>query len=435
VFFNQGLWWDEAVYLGLGVNILKGSYSLDPGFALETFRPPLFPLVISILSKSIILTRVLVVIISIIGVIVTYYLAKSLFNKKIALWSCLFLSTNQLFILFTTKTLSESLFIMFLSLSLLLFLKRNRHLSVIMAGIFVGLAFLTRYLGTLLIASYVIYFIYVLAKKETKRNTLFEMLSFLIGFFIILLPWFYVGYLYYGSPIGHYLENLRVYSQASVSNPMDTFLYFFQSWRLQIIFIFTGIVFFIRYFGRHRNRDLVLLPLFFLPIIYFIFILHKEPRYLLSFLPIYAILAALGTDRLSLKSSKVIPLIAIIICLSSMLIGFHSVWNDRFAANALIQGSLYLKNITDPKESILSESYPYIYYLSERKSIRFPDTFERIIDIIRENKIRFILVYKFEEGNPEYVYEFFPSKPEFKKIRNFEQWGEPEAVIIYEFSD
>src|SRR3989338_5468295 len=44
--FNQGVWWDEAVYLGLANGLAQGRYSLDPVFPADSFRPPLLPLLL-----------------------------------------------------------------------------------------------------------------------------------------------------------------------------------------------------------------------------------------------------------------------------------------------------------------------------------------------------------------------------------------------------
>lgn len=431
IFLNQGLWWDEAVYLGLGKNIPEGFYSLDPGESIETFRPPVFPLLISPLSSSILLSRVFVVCFSILAVVLAYLLSKKLFGKEIALWVSLFLSTNQLFIFFTTKTLTESLFVSFLSLSLIFFLgHKNRNSYLLISGMFSGLAFLTRYLGTILMISYVIYFLYLFSKRmEMKRSTK-EFILLLAGFFLILALWFTLSYIYYGNILGAYITNMMVYSGALPSVLSTYVSEIFQVFGLQILFIILGFYLMLKH---SKNERILFLALFIIPIIFFSFAPHREPRYILSYIPVYAIFSGFALKCEFRPAKRFLPLLAVLVCIFSMITGFGMVWNDRFAANALVQSSLYLKTITGENDSIMSQSYPYLYYLSERKAFTFPRDREGIEDFLTKNGIKYILLYKFEPGNPDYAEDYFDKSDEFALVKKFEQWGDPDAVRIYEF--
>jgi len=440
IVFNQGLWWDEAVYLGLGKNIPKGFYSLDPGEPLETFRPPLFPLLVSPLSSSILLSRILVVCFSILAVVLTYLLSKKLFGKETALWVSLFLSTNQLFIFFTTKTLTESLFISSLSLSLIFFLGRKDKPSYsLLSGIFAGLAFLTRYLGTVLSISYVIYFLYLLSRRKDTTRLTKELFLLLAGIFIVISPWLFMSQTYYGNIFGAYSTNIMEYSDQGrfftsyLTSVIDYsyFNYIFQAFGLQIIFIVLGFYFMARH-GKTDNRILLII-IFLMPLIFFSLAPYREPRYLLSYSSMYAIFSGFAL-RQKVKLFRLLHLLAILACIFSMISGFGMVWNDRFAANGLVQASLHVKNLTVEDDYVMSQSYPYVYYLSERRAVIFPRKMEDLKTAINEKNIRYVLLYKFEPKNPEYVEDYFDNSDEFVLVRKFEQWGDPEAARIYEFT-
>ncbi len=430
LFCNEGMWWDEAVYLGLGRNVQKGLYSLESGTALETFRPPVFPLFISPVSDNILWARIVVVLISAISVVTTYYLSKELFGKDIALLSSLFLSTNQLFVFFSTKILSEPLFMSFLSLSLLFFLRRKKPANALASGVFTGLALITRYLGTIIILSYALYFIYIFYRKKTKR-VFSEAAFLLLGFLAVLSPWLLLSYAYYGSIFGAYLTNLAVYSESLPSGFSSYFADIFGIFGMQIIFVAIGLYVLAR--QDKSGHNFLLFALFLLPLAFFSFAFHREPRYLLSYMPIYAIFAGLVL-RLENKKpafAKYLPLIAVLICVASLLTGLAFAWNDRFSGKSLVEASVYLKNITGERDAVMTESYPYVYYFSERKTIRFPDKYEGMGSVIGENGIKFILVYKFEPGNPDYVDYYFDEKSGFLPVKKFEQWGDENAAVIY----
>ncbi|NIO22660.1 MAG: phospholipid carrier-dependent glycosyltransferase [Candidatus Aenigmarchaeota archaeon] len=436
---SHGLWWDETVYLTLGRNLQNGFYSLDAGRPLETFRAPVFPLLVSLVSDNITLSRMLVALISVISVVLVYFLSRELFGREVALWASLFLSTNQLFIFFTTKTLTEPLFISFLSLSLIFFLRRKGNVQyALLSGVFSGLAFLTRYLGTILIISYILYFIYLLSKRKGMKGLMKEFVVVFAGILFVLSPWFLLSYVHYGNIFGAYTSNILEYSDQGrmfseyFTNVMQ-YSYFndiFQAFGLQIVFVILGFYLMLKK-GRSGERILLII-IFLLPLIFFSLDPYRQPRYLLSYLPVYAIFSAFAL-RHKFKISSLFPLLAVLICIFSMLTGFVMAWDDRDAANGLIQGSLYIKDLTGENDYIMSQSYPYIYYLSERRAIVFPVNTDDLKDSLNEKNIKYVLLYKFEPKNPDYVEDYFDKSDEFVLIKKFEQWEDPDAVRIYEF--
>jgi 4-amino-4-deoxy-L-arabinose transferase-like glycosyltransferase len=458
---NEGLWWDEAVYLGLGKSITQGFYSLDQSYPLETFRPPLFPLLISIVSGSVLFARIFVALISLASIISVYFLAKELYGKEMAMWSSLFLSANYFFIFFSTKVLSEMLFISLFSLSILFFIKhtnKTKSRFMFLAGILAGLAFLTRYLGYVLILGYLLAFIYWIIKTKSRKKT-HDFLIFFCALLIVLIPWFLISHSYYENPIGALITNYNVYTVAGnpdiVSSGFFDVPYF---WGYAGIFLILGLLFIFKDKNKTGASERFLLLIFSLSLIIFLLLPFKEPRYLLSFISIYSVLMGLGVTRtINLNIAKAIKIfivaVVFIITITSIYSGFQRTWEDNHAAESLYQASLELKDLSNTDESILSQSYPYVYYLTQRTAIPFCENYiinneyencqwelinkiwepETIPKLLEKYNIRYILVYKFEPTNPDYILNYLNSNPDFRKIKTFKQWGDEEASVIYEF--
>jgi len=434
-FVNQGMWWDEAVYLGLGRNIGNGFYSLERGEMTDTFRPPFFPLLIFPFSESVFLARMAVAIFSVFAVLATYCMARELLGKDGALLAALFLSTNQLFVFFSTKILSESLFITFLSLSLLFFLRRARPMSAFASGVFAAAALMTRYLGTILALSYALWFIWSCIRKRDQK-TLREAGLVTLGFVISILPWLAMSQIYYGSVLGAYLDNLATYSGAFSTEFSLLFQDVYSVFGFQIIFVIIGLYAFIK--AKKSAYGFLLACLFLLPLVFFFMAFHREPRYLLSYMPVYAIFCGKAVEfkrikigKKSVNSARYLASFAIIVCIAALFTGASNFWNDRLSGENLVQASYYLKNMTSNDSVIMTESRPYIFYFAERGAVRFPEKREDIGEIIKEYNVKFILAYKFEPGNPPYVADYFRNSPDFKLVKSYEQWGDPEAVRIY----
>jgi 4-amino-4-deoxy-L-arabinose transferase-like glycosyltransferase len=436
---NQGLWWDEAVYLGLGRGIMSGSYSLDPQAPLETFRPPAFPFLISPLSESILAARLAVIAISAFSVAFTYYAGKRIFGKEPALWASLFLSTSYLFIFFSGKVLSEPLFLAFLSLSLLFlarWVKDKKPGNAFLAGAFAGLCFITRYLGNLLILSYGILFIVLLLRRD--KGTSSGFLSFLAGSIIPIIPWLMISVAYYGSPLASFFINSAITFEFPSWDFLAAGYDILYALGLALPFFIIG--FALLAGKKHIRREPVFLLLLLSVVSVFAYLAlpYRESRYLLSFYPVYAIVAGFGMHEVTrfraLRRIRVPIQIAVI--LASILFiswAFFAGWNDSRAAICLEHSSLEIRNLTAPGEKVMTESYPYVIYLSERQAMKPPRNETGFIPALEQNGIRLILVYKFEPKNPEYLANLSLSE-RFRKLQTFKEWNDPEACTIYEFA-
>jgi 4-amino-4-deoxy-L-arabinose transferase-like glycosyltransferase len=444
VSFSSGAWWDETVYLGLGQGITEGRYSMDELGPIESFRPPLYPFAISAVSWSVTYSRMISVIFSAISILAIYLFVRENFGKKAALLASLLLATNAVFLFFSSKVLSESLFILFSSLALLFFSKwkkTGKYRSILFSGILSGMCFITRYFATILIVSVMFYLMFLVIRTgKRKRRILTSACIYLLSFSAVLIPWFAMGVAYYGSPLGAYFYNMEVYSYSgpvsmtdlSWANPFPYFLEFFQ---LSSLLIAIGLAIF-SFRRKWDGPGLVLVIIAVFSFAFFIALPHKELRYLLSFSPAFMAIAGYGAACL-FERKGVLRLGAVIIILlaasSGIFYGINMSWNDRYAASGLIEACGYIKEITAENETIMSSSYPYVYYFSGRRAITISADREEMLKTVREMGINYVVLYRFEPGNPGYTEKYLAESPDFERVRSFYQWGDSEAAIIYKY--
>ena len=197
---NRGLWWDEAVYLGLSESLARGKgYYMNTGQ--ETFRPPLFPAILSLLPFDYQVLYAIPFLFAILSLIAIYILAKRIYGNCIATWSILLMGTSAFFIFYSERIISESLFI-FLSTLSLYFIHRPEREYTMLSGLLIGLSFLARYAGILLL---IIYLVYPLIQK--RKLTGYHILGVII-FLNVLAPWSWMNIHVYGSPIGAVITNM-----------------------------------------------------------------------------------------------------------------------------------------------------------------------------------------------------------------------------------
>ncbi len=450
---NSSLWWDEAVYLSLARALGSGQYTLDPSYPLESFRPPVLPALLIPISGSVFLSRALVILISALTVLALYFTTKDMFDKRTAIWASLFLATNQMFIFFSTKALSEPLFIAFFSLTVMYFarwIRKPDERTLFISGIFMALTFMTRYFGSLLMLVCFIYLIWVAKKERNPKG----FLIFLGGIVLALIPWFIIGLSYYGNPVGSFITNFNVYYVSTPSDMVAGVQGILNAWSYMAVFVIAGLWFTFR--KKKPQKPLIFTSaVLLLSLLSFVVLPHKETRYLLSFFPVYALLGALGLEHvlsLNKKAKPVLIFIVIALSLATTAFGLQDAWADRVSSASLVQASLDLKEMTEPGDIIFSQSYPYIVYLSERPVVPFCENHvvndwyeycqgemfsktwkpEALIPLMQKYGSRHLVYYKFEPLG-DHVFGYLNSTPRFTPIRTYEQWNDPEAAIIYEF--
>ena len=423
--FNQGMWWDEAVYLGLSRSISQGYYALELNTTLETFRSPLFPLLITPIRESALAVRFFAAITSIVAIFGVYLLGKEMFNKRTGLLAALLTSGSFYFVFFSIKALSEPLLVALVSFSMYFFhkwTKNDKTVNIYLAGIFTGLAIMTRYFAGILFISYLVYF----AFSEKKHKMILEFLS---GCFLILFPWFVMNQLSYGNPVGALISNLGFYSK-EVAYPLERTL---EEIVLAMGPLLIALPLGVAALSKKTRSNLQLMSFTIFSLGFFALLHHKEPRYLLSFYPAYAVISAYAINKIRSidKTKLVIPTVFVIMMLTTAW-ALQTAWVDRVAASGLINATTSLKEFTEPGETVLAQSYPYVYYFAGTNARKFPYIEEDVGNTIRNNSIRYVLYHKFEDGNPAYAADYFKR---FEVVKTFEEWRDPEAVVIYRINE
>jgi 4-amino-4-deoxy-L-arabinose transferase-like glycosyltransferase len=462
--FNQGLWWDEAVYLGLGTGISNGYYSLWPGTIVESFRPPLYPIVISLFSFSIPLVRIISAMLSVISILMVYKISKNIFNRNVALWTALFYSTNCMFIFFSIKALSESLLLFLFSLSLLIFLKWEKtgdDRFLLISGVLLGLSFITRYLTAAVILAYIIYFVANLILSR-RAQYIKHLIILILGTVIGVIPLMLLNISNFGTPFAGSLLNLYVFiTQGSSGIPaIEGVLQFFGIMGLMMIF---GVAYLLKdYIKRLRNNKLLgiehlFIIAIFISVLTYVMISRKEPRHFLTYLPILSVLAGYGMVRfmknLKTKLRKTTAFLVVILVCISLGFGLYASINDTQSASALVRASEDIRDIVPKENAVITSSFPYVFYISQRNAVTFcghqepTDEFWEcrrdmmtgmhgpgyMYPVIIEHNVSHVLVYKFEPENPPYANTYFKKVKKYRNISSYYQWGDPEAAIIYEY--
>ncbi|MCM8786158.1 MAG: glycosyltransferase family 39 protein [Candidatus Omnitrophica bacterium] len=186
---------DEFEYFKMVQNFLSGK-GLIVGENLKSFRPPLYPLVISVLilfKFNLIGIRVFQSFISTLTVYFIYLIGKKTFGEKTGIVSAFISSFYPFFIFYNGFLLTETLFVFFTVLSifyLIMTTERNGKVSFF-SGIFLGLSGLTRPILQLYLP---VSILHILSFKENLKIRFRKIILLVIGFCLTLSPWIIRNY-------------------------------------------------------------------------------------------------------------------------------------------------------------------------------------------------------------------------------------------------
>lgn len=190
---NQFYFDDEFEYFKMVKNFISGK-GLIVAENLKSFRPPLYPFIISIfylLNLNLIGVRVFQVLLSTFSIYIIYLTGKETFDEKIALISSCISTFYPYFIFYNGFLLTETIFIFLTLISILYLIKNfesNGKISF-KSGIFIGLSGLTR-------PTFQLYFpisiLHIYFSKEKRRFK--KILLIFGGFCLAISPWIIRNY-------------------------------------------------------------------------------------------------------------------------------------------------------------------------------------------------------------------------------------------------
>lgn len=283
--FYSDVWWDSSVYIGMG----KYIYSLGKSGLWEPSRPLVFPLILGLGWKlnidAVYFARAVSVIFAVLAVFMTYKIGIRLFSKKTALLAAFFLAFSYNFLFFAPNMLTE-IPSTFFALAAFYFFLENRFF---LAGLFSGIAVMTRLFQAFALVGIGISFLFYFYKKPDFAKKVVYILS---GFFVVVLPYFLLNHYMYSNILFPLTEQLRLVNTTGWIYYKGFEFYFIGL--LKENFLIATILLIPFFYKRDwKFSALIMAPLVYLAI--FSFIRHKEMRLLLVIFPYLYILASYCT--------------------------------------------------------------------------------------------------------------------------------------------
>jgi hypothetical protein len=383
--------------------------------------------------------RILSIIISTSISIPVYFLAKIFFKKKISILAATLILFDPRLIENSILGLTDSLFILLLTL-VIFFIFYKKSKLIYLSFIFVAISAFVRYEGLLLILPLIIS--YLLKSKEIN----FSKTKFLIGIILftsIVIPINFVNYDnndtlivfdHFIAPFNYMSDtisktNYENYNSQNSQNNEDktnnfvsktiTQLIKFIGWSLIPIFlIFTilGLIF----VPKKITKNKIIFGLFFLfltvPSIYAYSREFQEVRYVLTLLPIFALLSCYGLNYLiknNYNYSKTIAIISIIIIASCLFIDYQKQDNqfesEMYSASLLLSKEANGVNHFDKDKFIkvadLQNNWPELLSQNDKGKMQLNTEkfstkgFKDPIEFIKSNRNNGLTHLLIKEGN------------------------------------
>lgn len=313
--------WDSAIYTAMGKYAFSGgTYGLW-----ELSRPPVIPLILGLMWKlgipMIGASRILSLLISVVGLGAVYYMVKDLFSQKIGFYTTGIIATAPLLHHFNPNILT-GIPASFLIITSLYLLEKKHYLA---SGGTAGLVFLTRFPAALVAVTGGIY---ILARNRAEPKKAVKNASiYSLAFLILTAPFFIFNQLQHGS----FLAPLHAGAYFPTLNP-DIYVYgayyLIQSLKAQplLLLLPVGLYAVIR---RRESRYALFLLGLVLFYTFFTYYPHKIPRYLLLFLPLMALFTAKGLSFIEQQfNQSQISLPAFLLIFVMLLTSFAIIHNQ-----------------------------------------------------------------------------------------------------------
>ena len=188
---------DSVVYAITGKNLFSGSGFSYQG-TVQLVHPPIYPILIGffwLLTNNLEFSgQVVSAIAGVLLVIPVYYFAKAMYGRRVGLVSSIFVVICPVLVYGSTETFSEPLYTLFLISSIALTwkaLSSRNLLWISLAGLTVGLSFLTHPLGILFVPIFLVFLFLspFLIPAATLKSVFKKTILFLLSFIIVCLPY------------------------------------------------------------------------------------------------------------------------------------------------------------------------------------------------------------------------------------------------------
>lgn len=369
--FNYKLvWWDEAVYIGIGKHI----YSSGRVGIFEEIRPLGLPVFLGALwfigLDPLISGRIFVLLASLLNIYLIYLIGKRIFDSKTAILASLLLAFTPIYYNYSYLLLTGILSTTYALMSIYFFIQKRNLKNISISSFFLGLSFLTRFPQGLVLLCFLIFLFY---KKEFKNIFLL-----LVIFLLTTSPYLIFNYFQYGSIFTPFTKASEIITEYSWLYSHYPLFYFRELFLQNFLFILT--IPFFYFFYRERKGTLILL-IFIIFIVFFSMTLHKELRYSLVFLPYLCLLSSKGF--LSLKLNENVKKILIIFFV--FILFFNLLPAIFFTPISYSEKEIeFYSNFTEG-DTIYSTT-PLLAYFSDAKIVPIYTTLDRAEEFIKKEK-------------------------------------------------
>lgn len=330
--WENPLIWDSAVYAGMGKRLFSGwKYGIW-----ELFRPLALPVVLGTLWKAGMplqgVPRVLALTVSVTGLSAMYWMLKDIFDRKKALYSVLVLMTGFVFYRYSHYVLT-GIPSSFLVLAAVYKAQKGRD---IFSGFLTSTGFLTRFPAAMAAPGISLFLFARELKEDLSIKALKAPLKYSIAFFATTIPYFAFNQYLYGSAVKPLIQGAAV----PAMNPERYFygiFYLIEAVKSQPLFLFAipGVYLVL----KERNWSYgAFLSAFVTLYGFFTVYSHKEPRFMLLFLPLMAVFAAKGLTEMEEKEflsrktfRSVLTVVFAVILVSSFSISYsQNEWTNEY---------------------------------------------------------------------------------------------------------
>ena len=452
---DQALWWDEAEYMAYAKKIVFGTpYDISPK------RVVLFPFLISLIFRVGLSEQsvrfFLVLVPSVLVVFFTYLLAKEMYSEKIALLTAFLTAVLWIHLFYSARVMNDEMSFLFGLLAFYFFWKGyafgKNNKFVYISGFFIALSFLLRPAG---IYYGVIIAIFVLITENFKFLKKPALWGMVLVFLLTLSPHLIWSYYHHGDALAF----TGAYGGPGEENfgwdafkfiPLYTekvFLAFFFMGLITFITIILGFDQILKGSKKYQNDLFIAISMIFLLGINIFVLRSFEERWFMAMSFAIFIITSKGimlTFQLIKKYIKELGAITIII-----LIIFSGAYIQLKHADQIIKlkvntyaeiraAGLWIKDNSNPQDSVWSRSLPQLAYYSERRVFRENSSVldvaeQELLNQLNEEKPKYFVLYVFENHAP-WMFEFPAKYPEvFVPVQVYTLNNQP-ILVIYKIS-
>lgn len=371
------LWWDSAVYAGMG----KYLYSSGESGLWEASRPLVWPLILGFfwkISLDYILFGKLIMVLFSSGILaLTYLIGCRIFNRKTAVIAALFLSLSQTFFLFGNVLHSEIPSAFFVLLGFYFFINKKYNFS----GLFLGIAFMTRFFQIFAFIALVLLLFYLFVKKKEPYKSLFY---FSLFFLIPIIPYLVLNYILYNNILYPFLLQswMSQHTGWIFSQPIYFYLINLIKENILVLFSVSAIIFLLKN-PKFEKTSIVLVFLFlFVP---YNFAEHKEMRLIIAALPFLFILTSYGLIYFAGSFRKIKSVILFFLLVAFVLPSLYSLKFDKYNDNLDMFYS-YIEN-EEMSDGLWISNPAFIAYSNDKADnlIYYPLYNSEKIDVLIDN--------------------------------------------------